>query len=386
MESPLQAWAQELEAVHGRLASLFKRSEPRQRSLAYLKGLLSSVERKNGWQLAEWMGERTPDGVQHLLERAHWNADAVRDVLRDYVIEHVGDADGVLIVDETGFIKKGVHSAGVQRQYSGTAGRIENSQIGVFLCYAGAGGSAFIDRELYLPRQWAENRARCEAAGITQEVQFATKPELARKMIERALDAGVPCSWVAGDEVYGGDRRLRVWLESREQAFVLAVAKSELLWWQGPQYVKAQEIAHALPARAWQRLSAGAGAKGERLYDWALAPLWRLQLTPEEKRWGHYLLVRRSLDERHELAYYVVHAKRSQAQLKRLVHVAGRRWEIEIGFEATKGECGLDQYEVRRWQGWYRHITLALLAHAVLVALRVREKKNTARPDCLERA
>ncbi|MCW5606722.1 MAG: IS701 family transposase [Nitrosomonas sp.] len=384
--SQLNDWARELEVVHKRLGSLFRRSEPRQRSLAYLKGLLSTVERKNGWQLAEWMGETTPDGVQHLLERAQWDADAARDVLRDYVVEHVGDSDGVLIVDETGFVKKGTHSVGVQRQYSGTAGRIENSQIGVFLCYAGAGGSAFIDRELYIPRQWTDDHLRCEAAGIAQEVEFATKPQLARKMIERALDAGVPCGWITGDEVYGGDRHLRVWLESREQAFVLAVARNEPLWWQGSQHVKAEEIAQALPARAWRRLSAGAGTKGERLYDWALVPLWRLQLTQKERRFGHYLLVRRSLDEHQELAYYVVHAKRSQAQLKRLVQIAGRRWEIEIGFEATKGECGLDQYEVRRWQGWYRHITLVLLAHAVLVALRVREKKTHTRPDCPERA
>lgn len=376
MMSPLHDWARELEVVHERLGSLFKRSEPRQRSLAYLKGLLSAVERKNGWQLAEWMGEATPDGVQHLLEGAQWDADAARDVLRDYVVEQVGDAEGVLIVDETGFVKKGIHSAGVQRQYSGTAGRIENSQIGVFLCYAGAGGSAFIDRELYIPRQWINDRSRCEAAGIAQAVEFATKPQLARKMIERALEAGVPCGWITGDEVYGRDRRLRGWLESREQSFVLAVARNEPLWWQGPQYVKAEEIAQTLPARAWCRLSAGAGTKGERLYDWALVPLWRLQLTQQERRFGHYLLVRRSLDERQELACYVVHAKRSQARLKHLVQIAGRRWEIEIGFEATKGECGLDQYEVRRWQGWYRHITLALLAHAVLVALRVQEKKK----------
>ena len=284
--------------------------------------------------------------------------------------------DGVLIVDETGFIKKGVHSAGVQRQYSGTAGRIENSQIGVFLCYAGAGGSAFIDRELYLPRSWSEDRARCEAAGIPPSVEFATKPQLAHRMLERALDAGVPCAWVTGDEVYGGDRDLRMWLESRHQAFVLAVARNEPLWWKGMRYTKAQQIAQALSPQSWKCLSAGPGAKGERLYDWAFTPLWRLQLTPEEQRWGHYLLVRRSRDEKRELAYYVVYAPRTKAQLGTLVKVAGRRWEVEIGFEATKGECGLDHYEVRRWQGWYRHITLSLLAHAVLVALRVEEKKK----------
>ena len=376
MQSTLKAWEAELETLHGRLGRLFKRSEPRERSLGYLKGLLGTAQRKNGWQLAEWMGEATPHGVQHLLERASWDSDAARDILRGYVVERLAQREGVLIVDETGFIKKGVHSAAVQRQYSGTAGRIENSQVGVFLCYAGEGGSAFIDRALYLPRQWSEDRARCEAAGIPASVPFATKPQLARQMIERALDAGLPCGWVTGDEVYGGDRRLRGWLESREQPFVLAVARNEPLWWQGPQYASAQKIAQALSPPSWKRLSAGPGAKGERLYDWALAPLWRLQLTAQERRFGHYLLVRRSLDDKRELAYYVVYAPRAQAQLKRLVQVARRRWEIEVGFEATKGECGLDQYEVRRWQGWYRHVTLSLLAHAVLVALRVAEKKK----------
>lgn len=382
----MKEWSGELSALHERLGCLFRRSEPRQRSLAYLQGLLSTVERKNGWQLAEWMGEARPDGVHHLLERAHWQADAARDVLREYVVEQLGDEDGVLIVDETGFIKKGRHSAGVQRQYSGTAGRIENSQIGVFLCYAGQGGSAFIDRELYLPRQWTQDRSRCEAAGIPGSVEFATKPELARQMLERALDAQVPCGWVTGDAVYGGDRRLRRWLELREQPFVLAVACDEPLWYGGPHEVRADQIAQGQAPQAWQRLSAGAGAKGERLYDWTLIPLWRLQLTAEEKRFGHYLLVRRSLSDPDKLAYYVVFAPQVRATLETLVQVAGRRWEIEVGFEVTKGECGLDQYEVRRWHGWYRHITLSLLAHAVLVALRKREKKNTAGPDQPERA
>ncbi|MDB5835425.1 MAG: transposase domain protein [Caballeronia sp.] len=377
METVAKAWERELDVLHERLGGLFRRPEPRQRTLAYLKGLLGAIERKNGWQLAEWIGEATPDGVQHLLERAQWDAYAARDVLREYVVEQLGERDTVLIVDETGFVKKGEHLAGVQRQYSGTAGRIENSQIGVFLCYAGHGGSAFIDRELYVPQAWTDDRARCEAAGIPESVEFATKPQIACSMLERALDAGVPCGWVTGDEVYGGDRQLRLWLESRAQPFVLAVAKNEPLWWEGPTSMRADKIAQALPARAWRRLSAGAGAKGERLYDWALTPLWRLQITAEERRFGHYLLVRRSLDEKREHAYYVVYAPRSKATRQTLVNVAGRRWEIEVGFEAAKGECGLDQYEVRRWQGWYRHITLALLAHAALVTLRVQGKKNT---------
>ncbi|MFC0696283.1 IS701 family transposase [Paraburkholderia humisilvae] len=372
-----KAWECELEDLHERLAGLFRRPEPRQRSMAYLKGLLGTVERKNGWQLAEWIGEATPDGVQHLRERAQWDADGARDVLRRYVIERLGERDAVLIVDETGFVKKGLHSVGVQRQYSGTAGRIENSQIGVLLCYAGHGGSAFIDRELYVPQVWTDDPARCKAAGVPDTVKFATKPQLARVMLERALDDGVPCGWVTGDEVYGGDRHLRLWLESREQPFVMAVAKNELLWWKGPDYVRADRIVESLPGQAWRRLSVGTGTKGERRYDWALTPLWRLQITSRERRFGHYLLARRSLDEKREHAYYVVYAPRRLAKRQTLANVAGRRWEIEIGFEATKGECGLDQYEVRRWQGWYRHITLALIAHAALVTLRIRSKKNS---------
>lgn len=201
MKEIAKAWERELDKLHERLAGLFRRSEPRQRSLAYLKGLLGTVERKNGWQLAEWIGEATPDGVQHLLERAQWDSDAARNILRDYVVEQLGERDAVLIVDETGFLKKGEYSAGVQRQYSGTAGRIENSQIGVFLCYAGDGGSAFIDRELYVPQGLIDDRNRCQAAGVPDNVKFATKPQLARLMLERALDAGVPCGSVTGDDV-----------------------------------------------------------------------------------------------------------------------------------------------------------------------------------------
>ena len=265
MQETMRGWGRKLERLHERLGKLFRRPEPRQRALGYLQGLLSPVARKNGWQLAEWIGEASPDGVQHLLERAQWDADAARDVLRDYVVEQLGARDGVLIVDETGFIKKGLHSVGVQRQYSGTAGRIENSQIGVFLCYAGQGGSAFVDRELYLPKVWCEDAERCVAAGVPKNMEFATKPELARRMLERALDGGMPCTWVTGDEVYGRDRRLRAWLESRGQAFVMAVARDEPLWWQGPQYKRADEIAQGLPAQSWRKYSAGAGAKGEQI-------------------------------------------------------------------------------------------------------------------------
>ena len=218
----VQDWAAGLEEVHRRIAGAFARAEPRARVLAYLRGLLGQLERKNGWTLAEAAGEVSPDGMQRLLRTADWNADAVRDELRGYVVERLGGG-GVLIVDETGFVKKGTKSAGVARQYSGTAGRVENCQIGVFLAYASAQGHALIDRELYLPKEWTDDRERCTAAAVPEDIEFATKPRLAQRMIERALTAGVPVSWVLGDEVYGNDRRLRIWLEQHERPHVLAV-------------------------------------------------------------------------------------------------------------------------------------------------------------------
>jgi SRSO17 transposase len=376
MVETLQQWTDELEQLHSRIAPRFRRAEPRRRALGYLKGLLATVERKNGWHLAELIGEATPDGVQRLLNAADWDGDAVRDDLRQYVVEHLGADDGILLMDETGFLKKGTHSAGVKRQYSGTAGRIENCQIGVFLCYASERGSAFIDRELYLPKEWVDDEARRSEVALPEEIGFATKPQLARAMLERAFEAEVPCAWGVGDAIYGGDRRLRRFLEEAEQPFVLAVPSNEPLWSGGPTYMAAEEIAAGVEPGAWQRLSAGDGAKGPRLYDWALADLWRLQMSPEERSWGHYLLVRRSIEDPQEVAYSVVFARRAEASLERLARVAGMRWHIESCFESAKGECGLDEYEVRRWDAWHRHITLALLAHAFLSVVRSRERKR----------
>jgi SRSO17 transposase len=339
-----------------------------------VEGLLSPVERKNGWQLAEHAGEARPYGMQRLLAGAKWDADAVRDDLRAYVVEQLGDPRAVLVIDETGFLKQGTKSVGVKRQYSGTAGRIENCQIGVFLAYAAPEGHVLLDRELYLPREWADDGARRQEAGVPEEVVFATKPELARRLLARALEAGVPAAWVTGDSIYGGDRRLRVWLEQQAQPFVLAVTSAEPLWavldgrWGQP---RADVIAAQIPAEAWQRLSAGAGAKGPRWYDWARVRLARLQLTAEERRWEHWLLVRRSRSDPTELAYSVVFAPAGTA-LRTLARGAGQRWRIEQSFALAKGEVGLDQYEVRRWDGWYRHMTLAMFALAYLAVLRAR--------------
>lgn len=372
----IAGWAEELDALHARLAPYFARPEPRQRVRAYLEGILGGAERRNGWHLAEAAGEATPYGMQRLVARASWDADRVRDDLRQYVVDALGSSDAVLVLDETGFLKKGTQSAGVARQYSGTAGRIENCQIGVFLAYAAPEGVALIDRELYLPKAWMEDRTRCREAGIPDAVEFATKPQLARHMLERALAAKVPHAWVVADEIYGQDRRLRLWLEEIEQPFVLAVTTQEKPWsWgaKGPQQVRVDQLADAVPEDAWKRFSAGHGSKGERLYDWTEIPLWRWQ-TPEGI---HRLLVRRSLEDPTDRAYYVVFAPQG-ATFEELVRVAGRRWMIEIAFEAAKQEVGLDQYEVRLWGAWYRFITLALFAHAFLAVQRARAEKGGA--------
>jgi SRSO17 transposase len=360
----VEGWAEGLGGLVDRIGPLFARSEARERALAYLQGLLSPVTRKNSWQLAEAVGDPTPYGFQHLLGRADWDADAVRDELRGYVTEHLGDPSGVGVLDETGFLKKGAKSVGVARQYSGTAGRVENCQIGVFLAYASPEGRTFLDRELYLHKEWAQDRERCREAGVPEEVEFATKPQLAKRMLERALDAGVPMAWVTGDEVYGGDRRLRMWLEGREQPFVLAIKSTEPLWSRGEDGIRqraAREIAAGLKDEDWRQLSAGDGAKGPRVYDWARVRLVRLS----GPGWQHWLLVRRSLVDPADVAYYVVFGP-AEATLEELVGVAGSRWAIEECIETAKGEVGLDDYEVRSWTGWYRHITLSLLAHAYL--------------------
>jgi SRSO17 transposase len=364
------AWAVGLEAMHARIAHHFVRSESRGRALAYLKGLLGNVERKNGWQLAEYVGDATPDGIQRLLNSYEWDADLVRDDLRSYVIEHLADPQSVLVVDETGFVKKGTKSVGVQRQYSGTAGRIENCQVGVFLAYASPQGRTFMDRELYLPKEWTEDPLRCEEAGVPDKTPFATKPQLALKMLTRTRAAGVITPWVTGDEVYGSDDPLRQWLEENQQAYVLAVRRNGRagIEWHGQLWtLSVSEVINLVEPTAWERLSAGEGAKGPRLYDWTLINL--AESTPEE--WPRQLLLRRSLENATEIVAYRAFAP-AGTPLSAFVRVAGTRWAIEDSFESAKGEVGLDQYEVRRWVGWYRHITLALLAHAYLTVTRAQ--------------
>ena len=306
--------------------------------------------------------------MQRLLSTYRWDADLVRDDLAGYVVEHLAGADGVLVVDETGFLKKGNKSAGVQRQYSGTAGRVENCQIGVFLAYASAKGRTLLDRELYLPQVWAGDAERRREAGVPEDAGFQTKPRLAQRMLERALESGVPFGWVAGDEVYGNDRNLRLWLEREGIAHVVAIKSNEKLWaWtdKGPGQVRADRLASQVEEVGWIRCSAGDGAKGPRVYDWALVEIRPLR----EPGKGYWLLARRSVAKPEELAYYVCYGP-AGTTLEELSRVAGTRWAIEECFEEAKGQVGLDQYEVRRWDGWYRHITLAMLAHAYLAVIK----------------
>ena len=354
------AWSEELKDLLARLGPRFGRVEPRRRAAAYLRGLLAPLERKNGWQLAEAVGDRTPDGVQAFLSRVRWDADLVRDDLRAYVVEHLGDPDAVLVLDETGFLKKGDKSAGVQRQYSGTAGRIENCQVGVFLAYASRHGRTLIDRALYLPEGWAADPARRAAAGIPEKVAFTTKPKLGLAMLGRARAAGLPFAWVTADSVYGCDYTLRRWLREQGLGYVLAVTRAQRLG-----LTRVEDRVAAIPADLWHRLSAGDGAKGPRLYDWAYLP----DGGDAAPGWERGLLIRRSIARPEELAFYLTHATLGTA-LVDLVRVAGTRWTIESCFETAKGEVGLDQYEVRSWTGWHRHVTMAMLAHACLAVIR----------------
>ena len=363
----VRGWQVQRAEVDRRLAPCFRRPEARQRAAAYLDGLLGDAPRKNGWQLAETAGDATPYGLQHLLGRAVWSADAARDALYAYVAEHLGDPEGVVAIDETGFPKKGTHSAGVAPQYCGTLGKVGNCQVGVFLAYVGPRGHTLLDRELYLTAAWTQDPDRLQAVGLAPDTPFATKPQLARRMLERTLDAGLPMAWVVGDTVYGHSRELRSWLEDQGLHHVLAVPRNEELW-AGTDLWRVDEVHAAYGEREWHRLSAGAGSKGERWYDWQC---WILA-EPEDADWGHYLLFRRSVADAEDWQAYVAFAPQG-CDLETLVAVAGRRWAIEHAFEAAKQETGLDDYEVRSAHGWYRHVTLALWALALLAVVRAAD-------------
>lgn len=354
-----------------RVAGRFARVEPRRRARAFVLGLLSDLPRKNCWTIAEHAGDPSPDGMQDLLSRAVWEAGDVRDDIRAMAVEHLGCEDAMLVVDETGDVKKGVHTVGVQRQYTGTAGRIENAQVGVYLTYTTKTGHTLIDRELYLPASWTEDPQRCAGAGIPEDTTFATKTELAERMIVRALDGGVPAGWVAGDEVYGASSALRGELEDRGVGFVLAVACDHRVR-AGTEPERADHLAARLPKRSWQRLSAGRGAKGHRFYDWA----WITIHDTDSDTDGRRCLLIRCNRRTGELAFYRCFSPR-RVPLATLVRVAGRRWTIEESFQTSKGQTGLDEHQVRIWRSWYRWTTLVMLAHLFLAITTVAER---ARP------
>jgi SRSO17 transposase len=371
-------WQSEFSAVLDRIAPRFARYEPLRHAGELMAGMVSGLDRKNCWTIAEHRGDTTPDGLQHLLARASWDAEEVRDDLRDYVIDAFGDPGAVLVVDETGDVKKGTATVGVQRQYSGTAGRIENSQVAVYLTYAAPRGHALIDRALYLPRSWAEDPDRCDSAGIPSDRRsFATKPTLAAELIDRAVAAEVPAAWVAGDEVYGADPRLRAAIRGHQLGYVMAIAANRRVpTHAGPLRVDA--LPALLPQHAWQKHSAGVGAHGPRLYSWA----WFRLLAEDDTTTGvHHLLIRRN-DTTGELAYLRCYSP-TPVPLRILVAVAGQRWRIEESFQAAKGLVGLDQHQVRRWKSWYRWTTLAMLAHAFLAVATATERDTQPAPTGL---
>ncbi len=358
-----------------RIESRFARYEPLRHAGELMAGMVSGLDRKNCWTIAEHRGDNTPDGLQHLLSRAKWDADGVRDDLRDYVVDAFGDPGAILVVDETGDVKKGGSTVGVQRQYSGTAGRIENSQVAVYLTYAAPRGHTLIDRALYLPRAWTEDPQRCAAAGIpTDKSSFATKPALAVQLIDRAVAANVPAGWVAGDEVYGADPRLRAAVRGHRLGYVLAVAANRRV----PTHaglIRVDALPAMIPTHAWQRHSAGAGAHGPRLYSWA----WFALLAEDDTDTGHHHVLIRRNDRTGELAYLRCYSPRPTT-LHTLVAVAGQRWRIEESFQTAKGLVGLDHHQVRRWTSWHRWTTLAMLAHAFLAVACAIERDTTATP------
>ena len=364
-------WNQMLIELHARIAPHFARPQPRRRTLLYLQGILSTTERKNSWQLAEHAREARPYGMQRLLSSAHWDVDGVRDDVRTYAIEHLGTESAILVIDETSFPKRGDKSAGVGVQYCGTTGQVENCQVGVFLTYVTARGHTLIDRELYLLSEWLEDDQRRHAVGIPETIGFQTKPELAKRMLERVWDAQIPIAWVVADTVYGENLDLRTWLQAHGYAYVLAVPCNEPVGIVTPDGRRRQVQVRDVPSlllnqHTWQRLSMSDGTKGPRLFDWACVPiLHRWQADGQ-----HWLLLRRNVSDPQDLAYYFVFGPPATT-LHEMVQAGGARWHIEEDFANTK-DMGLDHYQVRSWIGWYRHITLVMLAHVFLIGVCVQ--------------
>lgn len=374
IETTLELWASALRDVKARMRPLFTQERVAVSAGLFLDSLLGNEPRKTGWMRAEAAGDPGPWRQQAILGRGRWQADALCDLVREYVVEHLADADAVLVLDETGFLKQGKASCGVARQYTGSAGKITNCQVGVFAAYVSRHGHALIDRALYLPKAWTDDPARMGAAHVPEGRGFATKPTLAVRMIVRALKAGVPFRWVAADSVYGGGA-VEMALRRAGVGYVLGVTGAHHFWsWvdKPPVAGTAEAIAQALDPAAWQRLSAGEGTKGPRLYDWAyceLADLDAAEYDPNRSGlWTRGLLIRRNITD-DELAFFSTWCP-AGTDIETLVAVEGHRWAIEDGFETAKNELGLDHNETRSWHGWHRHVSLVMLAFAMMAAIR----------------
>ena len=376
----LSWWSEDFESFHGRFASLFCRSESRETVEAYLRGLLSPAERKNGWQLAETVGMALPDRIERLLYRTLWDVDSARDRLAAFVAERFGEEEGIGLLDETGFLKQGKHSAGVQRQYTGTAGKIANCQVGVFLGYVGQGGHAFLDRRLYLPQSWCQDAERLRKAKVPPGTAFRTKPQLAVEMLQHAWSQGVPMRWVVGDEHYGNSSALRDAVAEAGRLYLLAVAcnmpvyRTDDAETGGPMR-PVSEVVVGWPAQAWHRLTVAGGEKGPRVYDWACQRV--VETRDGERGPQAWLLARRSVADPGEIAYYFSNAPH-HTTLQELAEVAASRYRIEQCFREAKGQTGLDHYEVRHWHSWHRHITLSMMAHAWLSSVRLKAAQKGA--------
>jgi SRSO17 transposase len=370
----LRDWSAEFEELTHRISLLFVHPKSRLHARQYLEGLLAPLERKNGWTIAEHAGEKEPKAMQRFLNLANWDADALRDIGRDYAMVNFADPRGVLIADPTGFAKKGRKSAGVQRQYSGTLGRVDNCQIGTFLAYVNTGGDrVLIDRELYIPKEsWFDQPDRCAEAGVPVDLAFATRPQQVAAMIERTVAAGVPFAWFAADEEFGQNPSLREHLEVAGISYVMAIPKNTQFPHAGGRSATIGEAAATLRPNDWTRRACGIGAKGYRVYDWAVL---------DSADTDHQYMIRRSIDDA-ELAFYHCYNPR-QEPVGELVRVAGRRWPIEECFETGKGQVGLDNYQVRLYDAWYRHMSLAMLAQTFLAVLTHRHhaKKGDPQPE-----
>ena len=363
MEIPERELEQGFDELVGRIGHVFANESGFRMARNYLRGLLSPIERKNGWQMAESLGDETPYALQQFLYRGRFSADKLRDELRLYVGEKLGEPDGILVMDDTGFLKQGKKSCGVKRQYSGTAGKITNCQIGVFLTYSSSKGHALIDRRLYLPEEWCADTARRRGAGVPEDVTFQTKPQMALEMVQEATAAGMPYAWVTGDCAYGDYRAIRLWLEEQRKCYALCVSGKEYIW-QNDRQIRVSEILKSLPAEGWLEASCGDGSKGARMYDWMCFDLNQAM----SEGFSRYMLIRRSKTDLEDLQVYLCYAPVGTL-VEKLIRIAGVRWTVECCFAESKAEVGLDHYEVRGYGGWYKHITFACLALALLTVL-----------------